>query len=77
MSVAFVTNFEPPKRVQLGNRTFHWPTCFSQSTAVWRADFCEHRRDAALMQALPVGLTTVAPAALYDLRLRSGRPRLP
>lgn len=69
MSAAFVTNFEPSKRVQPGNRTLHWPTCFSQSTAVWRADFCEHRRDAALAQALPTGLRTVAPVALSDLRL--------
>jgi len=34
-----------------------------------RADFCEHRRDASLAQALPMGFGTVAPVALHDLRL--------
>lgn len=69
MSVAFVTNLEPSKRVQPGNRALHWPTCYSQPAAVRRADFYEHRRDAALTQALPMGFGTVAPVALYDLRL--------
>lgn len=69
MSGAFVANLEPSKRMQPGNRALHWPPCFSQSTAVRRADFCEQRRDAALTQALPMGFGTVAPVALDDFRL--------
>jgi hypothetical protein len=70
MSVAFVTNLEPSKRVQPGKRTLHWPTRFSTPTVVRRAEFCEHRRDAALTQALlPMGSGTVASVALHELRL--------
>lgn len=69
MSVAFVTNFESSKRMEPGNRTFYWPTCFAQPATVRSADFCEHRRDAAIAQALTMEFGTVAPVALYDLRL--------
>lgn len=76
MSVAFVANFESSKRVKPGNRTFHWPTCFAQPTPVRCADFCEHRRDASLTQALPMGFGTVAPVALHNLRLVQRTPPL-
>lgn len=69
MSVTFVANFESSKRMEPGNRTFYWPTCFAQPTTVRSADFCEHRRDASIAQALTMEFGTVTPVALYDFRL--------
>ncbi|REG49232.1 hypothetical protein B0G80_5578 [Paraburkholderia sp. BL6669N2] len=72
MRIAFVTNLEPSKRVKPRDRTLDWPTRFSKPTAMRRADFCEHWRDASLAQAPPMGFGTVAPVALNDLRLVQG-----
>jgi hypothetical protein len=72
MSIAFVANLEPSKRVKPRNRTLDWPTRFAEATAMRRADFCKHWRDASLAQALPMGFGTVAPVALNDLRLVQG-----
>lgn len=67
--IAFVTDLEPSKRVKPRNRTLDWPTRFAEATAMRRADFFEHWRDASLVQAPPKGFGTVAPVALNDLRL--------
>ncbi|RKT10600.1 hypothetical protein B0G69_1909 [Paraburkholderia sp. RAU2J] len=76
MSMAFVANLQASKRVKPCNRTLDWPTRFAQTTAVRRTDFCEHRRDAAFPQALPMRLGTVASVALNDLWFMQGTPPL-
>lgn len=68
MSIAFVANLQASKRVKPGNRALDWPTRFAEPTAMGRADFCEHRRDATRSQAPPMRLGTVAPVALNDSR---------
>ena len=68
MSTTFVANLQASKRMKPCNRTLNWPTGFAQTTAMGRANLCEHRRDAALSQTPPMGFRTVAPVALNDLR---------
>ncbi len=74
MSVAFIANLQASKRVKPGNRALDLPTCFAESAAMGRANFCEQGRDATFAQALPMWLGTVAPVALNDLRLVQGTP---
>jgi hypothetical protein len=76
MSVAFVANLQASKGMKPGNRTLDLPTCFAESAAMGRADFCEQWCDATFAQALPMRLGTVAPVTLDDLRLVKGMPPL-
>ena len=68
MGITFVADLQASERVKPCNRALDWPTRFAQATAMGRANLCEHRRDAALSQALSMGFRTVAPVALNDLR---------
>ena len=68
MGMSFVTNLQAPEGVELSNRAFHDPARFAEPTALGRADFGEHRRDAATAQALSVWFGIVTPVALNDFR---------
>jgi hypothetical protein len=68
MSITFVANLQASKRVKPCNRALDWPTRFAQTTAMGRANLCEHRRDAALSQTLSMCFRAVAPVTLNDLR---------
>jgi hypothetical protein len=39
MSITFVANLQASKRVKPGDRALNWPTRFTQSAAMGRADF--------------------------------------
>lgn len=69
MGISFVSKLQASERVKPSNRALHDPARFAKSTAVRRADFGKHGRDAALAQAFSVWLGTVAPVALDDFRL--------
>jgi uncharacterized protein YjeT (DUF2065 family) len=76
MGITFVANFQASKRVKPCNRTLDWPARFAETTSMGRANFCEHRRDAAFSQTLPMWFGTVAPVALNDLWFMQGAPAL-
>jgi hypothetical protein len=76
MGITFVANFQASKRVKPCNRTLDWPARFAETTSMGRANFCEHRRDAAFSQTLPMWFGTVAPVALNDLWFMQGVPPL-
>ena len=76
MSIALVAKLHAPKRVEPGNSPLNWPTGFTESTAVWRADFCKHRFDVTFAQALTMRLRTIATITLNDLRLTQGSTAL-
>ncbi len=68
MGITFVANLQASKRVKPCNRTLDGPTRFAQTTAMGRANLCEHRCNAALSQTLSMCFRAVAPVTLNDLR---------
>ncbi len=76
MSIAFVANLQASKRVKPGDRALDWPTRFTQSAAMGRADFRKQRFDAAFAQASPVWLGAIASVALNCSRLAQGSTAL-
>lgn len=76
MGITFIANLQASKRVKPCNRALDWPTRSAQTTAMGRANFCEHRRDAAFSQTLSMWFGTVAPVALNDPRFMQWSPPL-
>jgi hypothetical protein len=76
MSIAFVANLQASKRVKPGYRALYWPTRFTQSAAMRRADFSKQRLDAAFAQASPMWFGAIASVALNCSRLVQGATAL-
>ncbi len=76
MSITFVAYLQASKRVKPCNRTLDWPTRFAETASMGRANFCEHRRDAAFSQTLSMWFGTVAPVALNDFGFMQRTPPL-
>jgi hypothetical protein len=76
VGISFIAHLQASERMKPSNRTLDDPARLAQPATMGRAEFGEQGCNAALAQALPVWLGTVATVTLNNFRLAQRTPTL-